>query len=307
MNHNEIDELRKNFGQEEKCLHEGTVKTLWTQNDAKVLEKTEAIEMAKSLITQFVMSTGMQNQRDGSKNITDPVFDDLHNILLAYKENKQRWPHRSIVVTADLIEFRINTVVDDVYFLRSEVFENLQHMVDDALSCLNFEKLVYVSDNEWGLIENTSARLKYLAFERHDLDAWRKMLLSTFPVVLKKKRFHRGDESLVRGFDTHKNLDDIEDRHIFENELAANFLRKYKRTDVRVTEVRKAVIAHTEDTIYFDIVQAFELSDGTHWLEDERGIRRVSESLLHCDLCWDEEAGLFVYDDEENMRPIKIV
>ena len=71
--------------------------------------------------------------------------------------------------------------------------------------------------------------------------------------------------------------------------------------------MKKEVVAHTEDIIYFDIVQAFELSDGTHWLEDESGIRRVSESLLHCTLCWDKKLGICIDYDQENKIPIKII
>lgn len=124
---------------------------------------------AKQLISEFLKDTQEENP-----------FEDPRHIVLATKSYDNGW---EVAAVADLPHYQINLMLDDgLIWLRSDQYENLQHMIDEVLCCFNSEKLTYVSEEEWALVTDTSAKLRQ-TIEEKDADAGKDLLLSTFPIV----------------------------------------------------------------------------------------------------------------------------
>lgn len=132
---------------------------------------------AQRLILDFWKRTGEFGYEAESGETTS--FDCPSSVLLAHGD----YYGRPVLAIADLIDYRIMTFVDEMYFLRSDQYEDLQHMIDDGLSCLDHDNLIYISDDEWHLIDETESKLNDLAYNKNDLAAWHNLLTTTFPVV----------------------------------------------------------------------------------------------------------------------------
>lgn len=173
------------------------------------------LERAKRLISEFWDHTGeMEYIVDEYGENHDPLYllEAIHLAHADYSNN------RSVVVQVDLTKYCIMTMVDEMYWLRSDQYESLQHLVDEGLSNLDYDRLVHVSDEEWRLIEETSKKLNHLAYEKNDLAAWKDLILSIFPIVHEHKPKHE----IVLHF---KSTDNITPELV--EELRQNFMKTF--------------------------------------------------------------------------------
>lgn len=76
--------------------------------------------------------------------------------------------------------------------------------------------------------------------------------------------------------------------------FAGEFMRKYEDTDVTVTEGRT-----------FDGGWVFDLSDGTHWFEDNNDRCQVVESLIAETIGWSERDGWVIVNEDGSVSQIE--
>lgn len=80
-------------------------------------------------------------------------FSYLSDVELAYTTTEDET--HEIQARANLLDFRIETLVDNTV-VRSEEFSNLEDMIDRGLHGLDFNELVYLSDDELAQFQQTA-------------------------------------------------------------------------------------------------------------------------------------------------------
>ena len=95
------------------------------------------LENAKALINDFV---NREYDRDDGAD-----FSDLSNVEVAYTTTEDEL--HSIQASVNLVDFAIATQIDDKV-VRTEQYDSLEDMIQNALKYLDYGDLVYVSDEE---------------------------------------------------------------------------------------------------------------------------------------------------------------
>lgn len=96
----------------------------------------EKFAYAKELIDEFCQSEYQ----------SPAEFDDLEKIAIGYTTITD--DEIPIQVYVDLVHYRIDRYLDDDYRLKSEEYSDLEDFIQYALDGLNFDELIYVSDEE---------------------------------------------------------------------------------------------------------------------------------------------------------------
>lgn len=109
--------------------------------------ETDYLERAKSLIHLFCLHADKG----------DETFSDLENVGLAYTDLEES-EHGSykVTVTADLIHLKIRTCINDI-LVSTIACGSLKELCDEHLDYLDFDDLVYITDEEWRTFCNTVA------------------------------------------------------------------------------------------------------------------------------------------------------
>lgn len=186
----DAQELRKEMSGEDDKMRRKAQELFAPNFEWQSLEQSPAAEQAKELISDFWEKHGETGYESPGDNLVCANFELPYAVLLAHRDYNDRWPHRPVLAIADLESFWIYVMVDDMYMLHRKQYHSLEQMVDEGLRYLDYEELVHVSDAEWGVIENTAARLLYLSFEKMDSAAWRELMLSTYPLPWEWPRKH---------------------------------------------------------------------------------------------------------------------
>ncbi len=104
------------------------------------------IEKAKTLIAEYCF------REFGEDAKVD--FSDLSKIPIAYTTTEDE--KHEIQVNANLVDFRIETFVDDTC-IRTEQYDSLGEMVEDVLPHLSFDELVCVDEDDLKTVDDIIA------------------------------------------------------------------------------------------------------------------------------------------------------
>ena len=114
---------------------------------------------------ELIDSPYLQSHLETAKQVIDEYcyeefdhgadFSDLKNIEVGYTTTEDE--EHEIQARVNLVDYKIETLVDDKV-IRSEQFSSLEDMIERSLQSLSFNDLVYLSDEELEMAEQTSAK-----------------------------------------------------------------------------------------------------------------------------------------------------
>ena len=105
--------------------------------DRLQMEKTYDLEYAKELIDYFLLREyGQEEKAD---------YADLSDIEIAYTTTEDE--KHEVQASVNLIDYQLTTKVDEKV-IRTERYTNLRDFIENCLAYLDFDELVYVSDEE---------------------------------------------------------------------------------------------------------------------------------------------------------------
>ena len=124
-------------------------KSEWQANDylEQVKKSVSELDTAKALIDEYYREEF--EQEEGAD------YTDLSNVELAYTTTED--DKHEIQARVNLVDYRLETLVDGKV-IRSEQFSSLEDMIERSLQSLSFNDLVYLSDEELEMAEQTSAK-----------------------------------------------------------------------------------------------------------------------------------------------------
>ena len=164
-------------------------KSEWQANDylEQVKKSVSELDTAKALIDEYCREEF--EQEEGAD------YTDLSNVEIAYTTTED--DRHEIQARVNLVDYRLETLVDGTV-IRSEQFSSMEDMIERSLQRLSFNDLVYLSDEELEMVEQTSA--KQPTPEKDE---------SLTPAFSQPKR------SRVQTFDLHPEIP-LSERHTFD-------------------------------------------------------------------------------------------
>jgi hypothetical protein len=110
-------------------------KEIFEFNKSLVMKNEKLIETAKNYINEFsIVEFG-----------SDASFDDLSNINIAYTVSEDC--NHEIQVCIDLNNLSVNKFVDRT-IVDFEEYDSLEQFIECQLSCLDFDELIRINDEE---------------------------------------------------------------------------------------------------------------------------------------------------------------
>jgi len=124
-------------------------KSEWQANDylEQVKKSVSELDTAKALIDEYC--------RDEFEREEGADYTDLSNVELAYTTTED--DKHEIQARVNLVDYRLETLADG-NVIRSEQFSSLEDMIERSLQSLSFNDLVYLSDEELEMAEQSSAK-----------------------------------------------------------------------------------------------------------------------------------------------------
>ena len=117
--------------------NEKTMQALISQAESELNSENPLLEQAKQLIDEFC--------REEYEREEGADYSDLSNVEIAYTTTED--DQHEIQAAVNLEAFCINTYVDGKT-VRTEQYDSLEQLIENGLSALSFEDLVYVSEDE---------------------------------------------------------------------------------------------------------------------------------------------------------------